>query len=591
MTSSSSAPSSTWSLLARLWRDYFSRYIGRLVPALLAMIVLALTLAAIPFVVEAINGAFSGDRSGPNQRFRPSLAQVKQFGPWILVGLGLCYALAQYAQNRLTLGAALNTLRDIQNDMMARFLTLPFAEQQREQSGAIAARFTNDIQILRETLTRSTNGVRDVLQLLSLCATMIYYDVILFFAVIAIYLVLGAPIAWLGKRLRQVARDGQEKTGDVAGAVTQSVRGSAMIKSYGMESQEHARTARLFDERNTLLKRSAYLRAINEPFVFLVGAIAMAIIVIIMGGRVSSGNLDGPAISGFIVALLLLSQPARGLSTLYAVVQEGLSAFERILTIIDAAPEQDASDGASLIPGKGHIQFEDVSFSYDQDRVLNNITLDIPSGQTLALVGMSGAGKSTLTALLARLYPLTHGQILIDGQSISDVTLSSLRANIALVTQDAILFDTSLADNIGFGNPDASRDEIVAAAKAAAIHDFIEQLPNGYDTMAGENGQRLSGGQRQRISIARAFLKNAPILILDEPTSALDAETEAAVQKTLSKLQDGRTTIIIAHRLATIRSADTIAVLEHGAIKEFGTHEQLMANNSTYRQLVELQGQ
>jgi len=592
MTNGKTTP--TRELLLRLWQDYLVVYWKRLLLALIAMMILALTLSAVPITVEAIYAAFDLEsvNTASNLNWtRPSLDQLIAYGPFVIAGLGLTYGLSQYAQSRLTLSAALDTLRDLQNQLFARFLELDYADQRTQMSGAIASHFTNDMQLLRETLTRFTNGVRDLMQFIGLCAIMLLKDALLFSVVILVYAGIGWPIAWLGGKLRTSAKAAQAETGNLAASITQSVKGAAMIKTYGLETRELSRASTQFDHRTNLLKKASYLRAINEPFVFFIGTIALSVVVVFMALRVQAGLLDGPSITGFVVALLLLSQPARGLSTLYAVMQEGLSAFERILTIIDRSPTiTDKAEARAHQIKNAEINFKDVHFCYEPNApIIKNFSLDIKPGTSVALVGASGAGKSTLLTLLPRLFDVYSGEIQIDGLNIKDYHLKSLREQISIVSQEAILFNESLFDNIHYGRLDATKAQVKDAAKAASIHDFIETLDNGYDTLAGENGERLSGGQKQRIAIARAFLKDAPILLLDEPTSALDAASEEDIQQSLAILQKNRTTLIVAHRLSTIQQADEIIVMDQGEIIERGRHEDLLEKNGPYKKLIELQ--
>lgn len=586
---------SSRSLLWRLWRDYLSRYAGRLVLAFIAMIVLAITVSFIPMVIEAINTAIlpGNDQPLSARGVSLSLDQLIRLGPIVLPLIGLVYAAAQYAQSRLSLGAALDTLRDIQRDLFARFIALDLAQQRTEQSGAIASRFTNDIQILRESLTRSTNGVRDLLQALGLLLVMVWYDAVLFGAIIGVYALVGWPIAVLGKKLRTRAREAQETTADLSANLVQHVTGAAMVKSYGLEDYQRARIGALFESRNSRLKQSAFLRALNEPLVFLVGTIAIGVVVMIIGLRIKEGALDAPAVAGFIVALLLLSQPARGLSTLFAVLQEGLAAFARITQILDTSPTlAHNEDAGALTVTAGHLAFDKVTFSYGHTApALDDISLEIIGGQTVALVGESGAGKTTMLAMLARFYDPDKGQISIDGQPIGTCSLSSVRRQTAWVSQDPVLFNDSIANNIGFGRLGAERSDIEQAARDAHADHFIRQLPQGYDTVLGEAGNTLSGGQRQRIAIARAFLKDAPILLLDEPTAALDAESEGAIKAALNALTKGRTTLIVAHRLATIQDADLILVMDKGGIIETGNHNTLLDQDGAYARLIALQTQ
>ncbi|MHA7870767.1 MAG: ABC transporter ATP-binding protein [Hyphococcus sp.] len=591
MTGSNSADStaaaSSLQLARRLWGDYLSRYWPRLGLSLAAMGVYAASASAIPIGVEWINAGFAGG----TDRFSPALREVQIFGPVIVVVLGMLNGAAQYAQTRLSAGAALSALRDLQNDMFDKLMRLDFAQQRAEDSGQIISRFTNDTLVLRETLTRVANAVRDVLTLIGLCALMLWYDWILFFVVALIYPLVGVPVARIGKFLRRASSSAQAQAGAVTSLVSETLSGARMVKAYQIEPLERARAADAFEHRLSLLKKMAYARALNEPFIFVAGSVALAVVVAIVAVRINAGALSAAEFISFIIALLLLSQPARGLGTLNAVMQEGFGAFERMLALIDSAPAIKNADGAvALQPGPGAIRFENVSFSYDgAGAVLDGVDLDIPAGSMTAFVGESGAGKSTLLNLLPRLYDPAAGRILIDGQNIADVTLHSLRASMAVVSQDAVVFNMSALENIAFGNPGASRSDIIRAATDAAANDFISMLPDGYDTPLGEGGANLSGGQRQRIALARAFLKDAPILLLDEATSSLDAESEAKIQDAIERLTKGRTTLVIAHRLSTVRNADAIIVLDGGKIVERGKHDELIKASGVYAKQAALQ--
>ncbi len=569
----------TRALAVRLWRDYLSRYWAKLVLALLAMAVYAASASAIPAGVEWINAGFSGD----SDRYAPSLNQVLLFGPLLVIGLGAANALAQYAQTRLSATAALSTLRDLQNDMFERMTALDFGQLRRRDSGQLISRFTNDASVLRETLQRVSNAVRDLLTFAGLCAMMIYYDWVLFLVVLCVYPLIGLPVARIGKFLRRTSAGAQEQAGAITGLVGESVAGARMVKAYQIEPLERARAADAFETRFQLLKKMAFARGANEPFIFFAGSVALAIVVAIVALRIGAGALSTSEFVGFIIALLLLSQPARGLGTLNAVMQEGFAAFERMLALIDTRPAiVSRKDAMDLPAGAGAITFEGVSFSYPNGAAVSDIDIDIPAGATAALVGESGAGKTTLMNLLPRLYDAQKGRILIDGHDIAAATLRSLRAQIALVSQEPVIFNMSALENIAFGRPGASRKEIVTAAEAAAASDFIATLPGGFDAPLGEGGAILSGGQRQRIALARAFLKDAPILLLDEATSALDAENEARVQETISTLMKDRTSLVIAHRLSTVKEADVIFVMEKGRIVERGAHKDLLARGGVY---------
>ncbi len=585
------APASSLALAGRLWGGYLSRYWPRLALSLIAMAAYAASASLIPVGVEWINAGLAGG----SERFSPGLRTVMIFGPLVIITLGAINAVAQYVQTRLTAGAALSTLRDLQNDMFSSLMAMDFAQQRSEVSGQTISRFTNDTLVLRETLTRAANAVRDIATLAGLCAMMIYYDWALFLVILAVYPLIGVPVMRIGKFLRKTSSSAQEQAGDVTALIGETVAGARMVKSYQIEPLERVRAADAFDDRLALLKKMAYARGLNEPFIFFAGSLAMALVVAIVAMRISTGALTVSEFVGFIIALLLLSQPARGLGTLNAVMQEGFGAFERMLNLIDAKPEIKTVDKAGdLLSGPGAIRFDAVSFAYrgateNGARALDGVSLDIPAGAMVALVGASGSGKSTMINLLPRLYEPNSGRIQIDGHDVAQVTLRSLRARIAMVSQDAVIFNMSALENIAFGRPGASRAEIIQAASDAAANDFIAALPNGYDTPLGEGGGALSGGQRQRIALARAFLKDAPILLLDEATSALDAESETKIQAALTRLTEGRTTLVIAHRLSTVKDADLIAVLDNGRIVETGTHDELIAKDGVYASQARLQ--
>ena len=578
---------STVKLAARLWRDYLGRYWPRLVLALAAMGLYAASASAIPLGVEWINAAFVGG----SERFAAKARDVLYLGPAIIIALGLVNALAQYIQARLSASAALAALRDMQVDMFARLMALDLAQIRADASGQTISRFTNDPLVLREALTRAAQGARDLFTLVGLCAVMIYYDWVLFLVIIVVYPAIGWPVLRVGRRIRRASGAAQAQAGDIASLIGETVAGARMVKSYRLEDYQVGRAGAAFERRLLLQSRMVNMRAFNEPFIFFVGSIALAIVIAIVALRISSGALTAPQFASFIVALLLLSQPARGLSTLNAVLQEGFGAFERMIELIDSKPAiVDRPNAEPLVVSKGAVSFRGVEFSYSPEApALRGFSLDVPAGATLAIVGESGAGKSTVFNLLARFYDVDRGSILIDGKDIASATLSSLRASIAIVSQETILFDDTMRANIAFGDPAADESRIKAAAEAAAIDDFIRSLPRGLDTMVGEAGGDLSGGQRQRIALARAFLKDAPILLLDEATSALDAESEAKVQGALERLKKGRTTIIIAHRLSTVRAADLIAVMDKGRVVETGTHDALMARSGLYARLAALQ--
>ena len=390
--------------------------------------------------------------------------------------------------------------------------------------------------------------------------------------------------------MRKVSTNIQEQTATFTSLLTQGFQGIRLVKSYCMETHETQQTGKIIEEIFKRSLKAARVRAISHPVMEFLGGVAIAIVVIYGGSQVISGKQNPGTFFSFITALLMTYEPLKRLANLNANLQEQLAAVSRVFRFLDLESDiKEVSEAKELHVKKGEISFKDVCFSYEEKEVLKEINFSIPAGKTVALVGASGAGKSTILNLISRFYDICGGTVSIDGADIRQVTLKSLRENIGLVSQEVILFDTSIRTNIAFGKPDATSEEIVKAAESAAAHEFIIDLPQGYDTFVGEQGVRLSGGQRQRIAIARAMLKNAPIILLDEPTSALDSASEQKVQRALRTLMKDRTTVIIAHRLATVVDADIIFVIDKGKIIASGRHVDLIQNNSRYAQLCKAQ--
>jgi subfamily B ATP-binding cassette protein MsbA len=410
-----------------------------------------------------------------------------------------------------------------------------------------------------------------------------------------ISILLLPPVAWvtqaLGRSLKKSSTRGMEETSGLARTLSEAISGGRIIKAYNLEDHAVSVADARIRQRLRYILRAVRSRAAAVPATDFIGGLAIALTIGFAGYQSVHGQLPLPKFVQFVGAMLLAQQPVRMLSQLWTILSEGISAGTRIFAVIDQKPHiVDSRDAATLnvtpAPLGGAIRFENVSFGYHADSAaIENLSLEIPPGQKIALVGPSGAGKTTIFNLLLRFYDCDTGRILIDGQDIRGVTLKSLREHIALVTQESILFDESVADNIALGREGASRADIEEAARNAAADGFILELPQGYETSVGEGGLKLSGGQRQRLAIARAMLRDAPILLLDEATSALDTESERQVQEALARLMKGKTTIVIAHRLSTVVDADRIYVMDHGRVAEWGSHAELIARKGLYARL------
>ncbi len=578
------------SILLRIWQGWVRRYLGRLLAAFAMMAVVAGTASAYPLLTRYIFNALADGRA----------SEVIMLAPPAIIILALVKGVALFAQTVQVNALALRVTTDLQKDMSKSLIEADLAVLTREPAGSFMSRIMNDLNLVREAFVRLANNlVRDILTVIVLIGAMLWLDWLMTLVVMAVYPLAMQPIIRIGNRQRKASGNLQTHMEGVTSLLAETLQGARMVKAYQLEASEIRRTEKAFDGLYDRLVGLLTGRAKIDPILEVIGGVAVGGVVALAGWRVAAGELQVGDVVAFITTLILLVQPIRGIGTLNAVTQEALAAAERILTLLDIPRRITSPAGApDLAVTKGEIAFHQVSFSYDNDpvpaddqsaRVLREIDLSVQSGQMLALVGPSGAGKSTIINLLPRFFDASEGSIMIDGQDIKNVNIESLRRNIALVSQDAVLFDDSVAANIAFGKPGASREEIEAAARAAAAHDFIVDLPNGYDTGVGAMGNRLSGGQRQRISIARAMLKDAPILLLDEATAALDADSEKHVQQALATLQKGRTTLVVAHRLATVREASQIIVMEDGRITERGTHDSLTAANGLYARLCQLQ--
>lgn len=579
LPSGSPGSEATGKLLLRLWREHIRQHGGKVALIVVTTLLMAGTQALYPVLIDRAINLFE-------HKDERILYQV----PILVVSVTSAKAIAQYFQNVLVQQVVLLVIRDLQARMFAHLTAVDVTRIEREPPATLAARFTTDAVTMREAMTRAVNGLADSLTLIGLVASMLWLDWELCLIAAVLYPIAGLPIQRIGRRIRRASGGMQERMGELAALLHESFAQARTVRAWRLESREIARADTAFQHLYRALLAMGRTRARVDPVLEVLGGGAVAAVIGFAGWRaaVGMGSLGG--FTGFVTALLIASRPLRALGTLNAALQEGLAGLTRVFTVIDEAPRiTERPDAPTLPSGAGEIVFDHVSFVYPDGRVgLRELSFTARPGLTVALVGPSGGGKSTALSLIPRLYDVSGGAVLIDGADVRDVTLGSLRAAIAYVGQDAPLFDTTVAENIRVGRPDASDEEVAAAARAAAA-DFVDRLPLGMQTAVGTGGQRLSGGQRQRVALARALLAGARILLLDEATSALDAESEQAVQQALAVLRRGRTTIVVAHRLSTVRDADMVVVIEDGRAVERGSHADLVAADALYARLVRTQ--
>ncbi len=566
----------------RLVRDHLRPHRWRIVAALGCMAVVAACTAAMALMMEPlVDMAFEQRDLGLLELVAGLVVVV-----FVVKGLGT------YGQSVLMNDVGRRVIADLQNRMFHRLIRADLATFHATPSGQLLSRFVYDVNLLNSMVAGAVTGIGlHALSVIALVGSMFHLDAVLAAVVFLVFPAAMLPIVTFGRRMRRVSHKTQTEVGQLTSQLGQVFQGIRHVKAYNAEDREAEAAATVIWRLARLNQKAARIRAMLSPIMEALGGVAIAAVMLYGGYQVMEGTRTPGTFFAFITAVLLAYQPMRRLAGLNTELQQGLAAADRVFMVIDAEPSITDRPGAQVLTrAAGRIELRDVSFAYHPEApALHGVSIEVRPGRTVALVGPSGAGKSTILNLIPRFYDVGAGAVLIDGHDVRSLTLTSLRDQIALVSQEITLFDDTVRNNIAYSRPDAGFTEIEAAARLAAAHDFIVDLPKGYDTMIGEGGVKLSGGQRQRLSIARAVLKNAPILLLDEATSALDTESERLVQEALSRLRSGRATLVIAHRLSTIMTADWIYVLDEGRVVETGTHAGLIARGGLYARLWSLQ--
>jgi subfamily B ATP-binding cassette protein MsbA len=567
-------------ILLRLLR-YAAPYRLRLSWAIAAMLVYAAAQALLAAQIKRIF-----DVVLPHQQQVGEVAVA-------IIGLSLLKGTGAYFSDYLMTDVGQRVVRDLRDQLHRHMVGQSAAFFARRTTGQLLSRLTNDVGQVQHVVAETVGDLlQEGLGVVFYAALLFYYDARLAIVCVTAAPIIVYPLAKLGRRLRKTSRRSQEALEHLTHVAGEAYTGHRIVKAFGAEAREGAKFRKASDELYRTNIRVTRIVSVLPPIMEMLGAFAIAGALYYGAHSIAAGRLTSGEFAAFVAALLFMYGPIKKLSRVNASLQQAIAAAERIFEVLDRHTEVRERPGATVLqPFHESVEFREVVFAYDDQAkpILKGVSFTVSRGQVVALVGRSGAGKTTRMNLVPRFFDVTGGGILIDGVDVRDVTLPSLRAQIGIVTQETILFDDTVSSNIAYGRPDASRAEIEAAARAAHAHEFITTLSQGYETMIGERGQRLSGGQRQRLAIARALLKNSPILILDEATSSLDTESELLVQEALANLMKDRTSFVIAHRLSTVRKADAIVVMDRGRIVDIGRHDELLARGGLYTRLHDLQ--
>ncbi len=549
--------------------------------AMACMLAVGATTSALAFLVKP----------ALDEIFLKQNADMLKLIPLVIIIIYIIKGGCSYGQTMFMSFIGQRVVTDLRSQLYNHIQKQPLAFFTSNPTGILMSRITNDVSFIQRAVSEAvTSFLKDSFTLIGLIFVIFYRDWKLAIIATFVFPLTIYPITKFGEKMRKYATKRQVTMGSLTSLLQETISGTRIVKAFGMEDHEGKRFSKENERLFKLFMKTVSVRAVSSPFMEFLGGLGIAAIVYYGGYQVIKGTSSPGTFFSFLTALLLLYEPVKRLTNVNNTIQQGIAAAIRVFSIMDLEPEiRNRQDAYPLPPISKGIEINNVSFSYDKEPVLRNIHLTVKSGEIVAFVGMSGGGKTTLVNLIPRFYDVTEGSIRIDDHDIRDVTVESLRQQIAIVTQQTILFNETIRNNIAYGDIEKSDDEIVHAARMANAHNFIMNMPKGYDTVIGEQGVRLSGGERQRLSIARALLKDAPILILDEATSSLDTEAEMEVQEALENLMKGRTTLVIAHRLSTIGNADRIIVIVNGQIIEEGTHDTLIAKEGEYFKLYNMQ--